>query len=134
MSYWCSRENEFQITGPNFLWPCANSRMLIQHKVEEAILMSLMNENHLVMSFHCLAFNPRRLILQAKVGGQALFRSSQSQVFYFRQFASKFLQLLRCMNILIKVSQFSFPGTQGCQQFWFSTSRITVKKMDHSWY
>lgn len=41
--------NEFQITGPNFLWPCANSRLLIQHKAEEAILISMVRESHLVV-------------------------------------------------------------------------------------
>lgn len=33
----------------------------------------MMNENHLVVSLHYLAFNPRRLILQAKVGGKLFF-------------------------------------------------------------
>lgn len=48
------RRDEFQIAGPNFLWPCANSRMRIQQKVEEAILISMMNENHLVVSLTVL--------------------------------------------------------------------------------
>ena len=62
--------DEVQNTGPNFFWPYTNSRMRIQLKVEEVILILMMNENHLVVFLHCLAFNPRRLVLQAKFRGR----------------------------------------------------------------
>lgn len=119
---------EFQIAEANFSWPCANSRMWIQHKVEEAILISMMNENHLVVSFHCLAFNPRRLILQAKVGGK-LFFDHLNRKFFRSSSLHQILAGITMHEHLDKEEPFFFSKDPRLPTVWSSTSRTTVKKM-----
>lgn len=112
--------------------------MRIQLKVAEVILILMMNENHLVVFLHCLAFNPRRLVLQAKFEGRLdnrfidhlnrkFLRSSRlPQVLAGRYNTNVFA------NTLAKVSQISDQDSPRLPIVWL-TIRILVKTIVRSW-